>query len=158
MTKHLGWIGLLTLSLLMLASELFACPERMSDLTNNACRTTEATTLAGERNPTSSTDSYVVTRQEATATIITGTTAVTLGGGVAGDTHPMLLHIHTALTGTCVIDGFRDPGGSADTYILPVGTIGSIPLLGAINSAGALVITCSNAGDNKKVLALWRPR
>ena len=48
MTKHLGWIGLLTLSLLMLASEVFACPERMSDLTNNACRTTEATTRAGE--------------------------------------------------------------------------------------------------------------
>ena len=32
----------------MLASELFACPERMSDLTNNACRTTAATTMAGE--------------------------------------------------------------------------------------------------------------
>ena len=46
--KHLGWIGLLTLSLLMLASELFACPERMSDLTNEACRTTVVTTLVGD--------------------------------------------------------------------------------------------------------------
>lgn len=46
--KHLGWIGLILLAMLMLASELFACPERMSDLTNNACRTTEATTRAGE--------------------------------------------------------------------------------------------------------------
>lgn len=48
MTKHLGWIGLIALSLLMLASEVFACPERMSDLTNEACRSTLATTLAGE--------------------------------------------------------------------------------------------------------------
>ncbi len=35
--KHLGWIGLLTLSLIMLASEVFACPERMSDLSYNGC-------------------------------------------------------------------------------------------------------------------------
>lgn len=46
--KHLGWIGMMLFSLLLLASEVFACPERMSDLTNEACRSVLATTLAGE--------------------------------------------------------------------------------------------------------------
>lgn len=136
----------------------FACPERFSDLTNEACRSTLATTLAGERNASSATTSYLVVRQEATATIITGTTAVTLGGGMPGDTHLMMLHIHTALTGTCVIEGFRDPAGNAETYILPAATIGKIDFMGAINDSGALAVTCSNAGDNKKVIAMWRPR
>lgn len=127
------------------------------DAARNKC-VTLATAIAGERLQSSATNSYLAVRQEANATIIVGTTAVTLGGGLAGDTHLMALHIHTALTGTCVIDGFADPAGSADTYILPAATIGTINFLGAINVAGALVITCSNAGDNKKVLALWRPR
>jgi len=64
-----------------------ACPERFSDLTNEACRSTLATTLAGERNASSATDSYVAVRQEANASIISKTTAVTIGGGVANDTH-----------------------------------------------------------------------
>lgn len=114
--------------------------------------------LAGERLQGSATNSYLVVRQEATATIITGTTAVTLGGGMPGDTHLMMLHIHTALTGTCVIEGFRDPAGNAETYILPAATIGKIDFMGAINDSGALAVTCSNAGDNKKVIAMWRPR
>lgn len=114
--------------------------------------------LAGERLQGSATNSYLVVRQEATATIITGTTAVTLGGGMPGDTHLMMLHIHTALTGTCVIEGFRDPAGNAETYILPAATIGKIDFMGAINYSGALAVTCSNAGDNKKVIAMWRPR
>ncbi len=29
--------------------------------------------------------------------------------------------------------------------------------LGAINSAGALTITCSNASDDNLVMVLWRP-
>lgn len=158
MTKHLGWIGLLTLSLLMLASEVFACPERMSDLTNEACRSTLATTLAGERNPSSSTDSYVAVRQEANASIISKTTAVTIGGGVANDTHLMGLLIHTALTGTCVIAGFADSDGIAQSYTLPVASVGYKDFLGAINSAGALTITCSNAADDNLVMVFWRPK
>ena len=158
MTKHLGWIGLIALSLLMLASEVFACPERMSDLTNEACRSTLATTLAGERNPSSSTDSYVAVRQEANASIISKTTAVTIGGGVANDTHLMGLLIHTALTGTCVIAGFADSDGIAQSYTLPVASVGYKDFLGAINSAGALTITCSNAADDNLVMVFWRPK
>jgi len=114
--------------------------------------------LAGERLQDQASSSYLVVRQEANATIVVGTTAVTIGGGVAGDTHLIAIHIHTALAGTCVIDGFTDPAGSADTYILPIGTVGHIPMYAAINAAGASVVTCSNAADNKKVLVFWRPR
>ena len=54
---------------------------------NSNVGTTLATTLAGERNASSATDSYVAVRQEANASIISKTTAVTIGGGVANDTH-----------------------------------------------------------------------
>lgn len=127
------------------------------DADRNKC-VTLATAIAGERLSSSATDSYLAVRQEANATIIVGTTAVTIGGGVAGDTHLIAIHVHTALAGTCVIDGFTDQSGSADTYILPAGTVGHIPMYASINAAGASVVTCSNAADNKKVLVLWRPR
>lgn len=113
---------------------------------------------AGERNASSATDSYVAVRQEANASIISKTTAVTIGGGVANDTHLMGLMIHTALTGTCAITGFADSDGVAQTYTLPAGSVGYKDFLGAINSAGALTITCSNASDDNLVLVLWRPR
>ena len=114
--------------------------------------------LAGERRQDSATDSYVAVRQEANASIISKTTAVTIGGGVANDTHLMGLMIHTALTGTCAITGFADSDGAAQTYTLPAGSVGYKDFLGAINSAGALTITCSNASDDNLVMVLWRPR
>lgn len=125
---------------------------------NSNVGTTLATTLAGERNASSATDSYVAVRQEANASIISKTTAVTIGGGVANDTHLMGLMIHTALTGTCAITGFADSDGAAQTYTLPAGSVGYKDFLGAINSAGALTITCSSASDDNLVLVLWRPR
>lgn len=78
--KHLGWIGLLTLSLLMLASELFACPERMSDLTNDACRTTLATPLAGEDAQAGV--MKVEQRFIATSSNLLGTNQIKLASGV----------------------------------------------------------------------------
>ncbi len=125
---------------------------------NSNVGTTLATTLAGERNASSATDSYVAVRQEANASIISKTTAVTIGGGVANDTHLMGLMIHTALTGTCAITGFADSDGAAQTYTLPAGSVGYKDFLGAINSAGALTITCSSASDDNLVMVLWRPR
>lgn len=113
---------------------------------------------AGERRHDSATDSYVAVRQEANASIISKTTAVTIGGGVAGDTHLMGLLIHTALEGTCAITGFADSDGAAQTYTLPAGSVGYKDFLGAINSAGALTITCSTANDDNRVMVLWRPR
>ena len=113
--------------------------------------------LAGERNVSSALLGYQVVRQEANAAIISKTTAVTIGGGVASDTHLMGLLIHTALTGTCVITGFADSDGTAQSYTLPAGSVGYKDFLGAINSAGALTFTCSNASDDNLVMVLWRP-
>lgn len=113
--------------------------------------------LAGERRSDSATLSYVAVRQEANLTIISKATAVTIGGGVAGDTHLMGLLINTALTGTCVITGFADSDGAAQSYTLPAASVGFKDFMGAINSAGALTITCSNVGDDNLVAVLWRP-
>lgn len=115
------------------------------------------TALAGERRTDSLTESYIVVRQEANATVISTTAAVTLGGGVANDSHLMGLHIHTALTGTCVITGLVDETGAAKSYTIPAATIGPINFFGVKNAAGALTITCSNGADDDKVIAFWRP-
>jgi len=121
-------------------------------------QTTLATAIAGERNPDSATSSYLAVRQEANLSIISKTTAVTIGGGAANDTHLMGLMISTALTGTCAITGFADSDGTAQTYTLPAASVGFKDFFGAINSAGALTITCSNASDDNLVAVLWRPR
>ena len=113
--------------------------------------------LAGERLNDQASKSYLAVRQEANASIVSKTTAVTIGGGVANDTHLMGLMIHTALTGTCAITGFADSDGVAQTYTLPAGSVGYKDFLGALNTAGALTITCSNASDDNLVMVLWRP-
>lgn len=113
--------------------------------------------VGGERNTSSSTNNYDVIKNECNGTIISVQTAVTLGGGAADDTFLLGLHIHTALTGTCVIAGLADAAGAAASYTLPVGTVGHVPFYGVRNAKGALTVTCSTVGDANKVLALWRP-
>lgn len=115
------------------------------------------TAIAGERNANSATAAYLVVRQECNLSVISKTTAVTIGGGAAGDTHLMGIFITAALTGTCAITGFGDSDGTAQTYTLPAATTaGFKEFHGAINSAGALTVTCSNAGDDNLVAVLWR--
>lgn len=125
--------------------------------TNGAAHIAEQNNIAGLRNPSSQTSWYLPVRQECNLSIISKTTAVTIGAGAANDTHLMGLLIHTALTGTCAITGFADSDGTAQTYTLPAGSVGFKDFLGAINSAGALTITCSNASDDNLVAVLWRP-
>ena len=126
--------------------------------TDGEAHVTLGTAIAGERQVASATASYLVVRQECNLAVISKTTAVTIGAGAANDTHLMGLHIHTALTGTCAITGFADSDAAAQTYTLPAGTVGFVNFFGAINSAGALTVTCSNAGDDNKVAVLWRAR
>lgn len=125
--------------------------------TINSLHVVEQGNITGLRNPSSSTAAYLPVRQECNLSIISKTTAVTIGGGSANDTHLMGLLIHTALTGTCAITGFADSDGAAQTYTLPAGSVGFKDFLGALNSAGALTITCSNASDDNLVAVLWRP-
>lgn len=128
------------------------------DETNDAVKTSNIETGAGERLPNSSINSYLATRQETNLSVISKTTAVTIGGGVANDTHLMGIQILAALTGTCAVTGFADSDGTAQTWTIPVAATGFKDMFGAINSAGAVTITCSNALDDNLVLALWRPR
>ncbi len=116
-----------------------------------------ASAMAGERNPDSATNSYMVTRDECNLTIIGLTTAITIGGGAAGDTHLIGIQVTTALTGTCVITGFGDSAGAATSLTFPAGTVGYREFKGAINTVGALTVTCSNAADDNLVAVLWRP-
>lgn len=125
--------------------------------TDRALHTAEQGLGAGERNVDSLTNSYTVVRQECNCSILSKTTATVVGGGVAGDTHLMNLIIHTALTGTLVIGGFADTDGTAQSFTLPAGAVGQYDFKGAINAAGALTFTASNAADDNKVAILWRP-
>lgn len=114
--------------------------------------------IGGERNASSSTNNYDVIKNECNVTIVSTTSAVTIGGGAADDTYLLGLHIHTALTGTCVITGFVDETGVAKSYTIPAGTVGHVPFYAARNAIGALTVTCSNVADDDKVMVLWRPR
>ena len=113
---------------------------------------------AGARNPSSTTESYLVVREEANITLLTGTAARTIGGGVANDTHLMGLMITTALVGTVTITGFANDQDAAASIVLPVGTaVGFYDFKGVINSKGALTITLSSATDDNDVQVLWKP-
>lgn len=121
-------------------------------------RSTLGTNIAGERLTNQATKSYLAVRNEANVSIISKTTAVTIGAGATGDTHLLGLMITAALTGTCVITGFGDSDGAAQSYTLPAATTaGYKDFLGALNSLGPLTITCSNAGDDNFVMVFWRP-
>jgi hypothetical protein len=111
---------------------------------------------AGERNASSPTNNYLGARPECNLSVISKTTAVTIGGGAANDTRLIGLYLTAALTGTCVITGFADSDGAAQSITLPAAhAAGFKDFGGALNAAGALTITCSNASDDNVVSALW---
>jgi hypothetical protein len=127
------------------------------DTSGNA-RVTQGTLGAGERRTDSATESYQVVRQEANLTIVSTTSAVTIGGGVANDTHLMGVQFMVALTGTCVITGFADETGAAKSLTFPAAApAGFYNFFGAKNAAGALTVTCSNAAEDDDVAIFWRP-
>lgn len=125
---------------------------------NNNKYVTHGTLLAGERRQDSTTESYLNVRQGCRGTIISATTAVTIGGGVAGDTHLMGVLFTVALTGTCVITGFVDGTGAAKSLTFPAATTaGHWDFKGLLNEGGPLTVTCSNASDDDDVIILWSP-
>lgn len=124
---------------------------------NGAAWVLEQGNITGLRNPSSTTNAYTPVRQECNLSIISKTAAVTIGAGTASDTHLMGIYIHTALTGTLAITGFADTDGAAQTFTIPAGAVGEFDFKGAINGAGALTMTASNAADDNKIAVLWRP-
>mgnify|MGYP003393050519 CR=1 FL=1 len=111
--------------------------------------------LAGERNIGTAND-YMLTRDGVNLSVISKITAVTIGAGTANDTRLAGITVVAALTGTCVITGFADSDGAAQSITLPAATAaGFKDFGGSVNSAGALTVTCANASDDNLVLVHW---
>lgn len=88
------------------------------------------------------------------AAVISKTSAVTIGA--QNEVALRGLVITAALTGTCTIAGFSDSDGTAQTITLPAATpAGFKDFQGALNDAGSLIITCSNAADDNLVTVLY---
>jgi hypothetical protein len=102
-------------------------------------------------------DSITAHQAPCNLSVISKTTDVVIGAGAANDTLLVSVEITAALTGTCVIAGFADSDGTAQSITLPAATpAGVIPFDSALNTAGALTFTCSNAADDNKVNVRWR--
>lgn len=116
-----------------------------------------STAIAGERNAsTATTTGYLAVAEENSASVISKTTEVTIGGGAANDTRLRGIHILAALTGTCVVSGLADTDGTAQSITFPAGSVGWKEMGNVKNSAGALKFTCSNASDDNLVVVVWR--
>jgi hypothetical protein len=101
---------------------------------------------------------YTPAVPECDAAVISKTTAVTISAD-ANSAILLGLQISAALTGTCVIAGFADSDGTAQSITLPAATpAGFKDFCGAVNAAGSLTVTCSNASDDNLVTVLWRKR
>lgn len=111
------------------------------------------TTLATGLNKTD--DTITSFPKGCNMSVISKTTAVTIGAGAANDTKLVGIRIITALTGTCVIAGFADSDATAQSITLPATSVGDYPFYRAKNSAGALTVTCSNAADDNLVCVFW---
>ena len=114
--------------------------------------------IGGGTNETDESNNHTKIRPVSNISIISKIAAVTIGGGLANDTNLIGLQIFNTLTGTCVITGFADSDGTATSITIPAGTTAQkMNFHGAINAAGALTVTCSNAADDNLVAVMWRP-
>lgn len=117
-----------------------------------------ATRIAGERNPSSATGSYLDTRG-VTSPVILETEAVAHavgGSAAANDIHLRGVQIHTALTGTLTITGFEDEDGDAKSYVIPAGAVGWQEFAWGLNTKGALTMTLSSVADNSLCAVFYR--
>lgn len=113
--------------------------------------------LACERLQDQASKGHCVIVDAANLSVISKTTAATIGGGVANDTYLKRVIVLAALTGTCVFTGFADSDGAAQSFTIPAAFVGERNFGGAKNSAGALTVTCSNALDDNLMLVEWWP-
>ena len=127
------------------------------DSNHNALDTTLNTLIACERLQDQASNGHCVIVDAANLAVISKTSAVTIGGGVANDTYLKRVIVLAALTGTCVFTGFADSDGVAQSFTIPSAFVGERNFGGAKNSAGALTVTCSNASDDNLVLVEWWP-
>lgn len=115
------------------------------------------TLIACERLQDQASKGHCVIVDAANLSVISKTTAATIGGGVANDTYLKRVIVLAALTGTCVFTGFADSDGTAQSFTIPAAFVGERNFGGAKNSAGALTVTCSNVADDNLMLVEWWP-
>ena len=114
--------------------------------------------IAGERNPSSETNSYLSVANDCNGTVLLSTGSGAIGGGAANDTQLLGFTIGTALAGILTISGFKGDNDAAENIIFPIGTPpGFYDFKGAVNSAGALTMVLASGTDNRNVFVLWRP-
>lgn len=127
--------------------------------TDNALHVTNATALAGERNPSSLNNSYMAVQTEANVTVLNGTAAVTIGG-VGADTTILqgIVLIKNAGPATVSIAGFEDQVGNAKSLLFTGSTTADVVIdfgsKGLINSQGSLICTPTVTDT---VAIMWRP-
>jgi hypothetical protein len=117
-----------------------------------------ASAFPGGRNVASEQNSYTDVRTVGTPVLLTGTSAVAIGGSTAAnDTHLIRIVIHTALAGTVTIAGFEDTAGAAQNFVLPASlAAGSYEFGHALNTKGQLTMQMSSATDNNRVMVITR--
>lgn len=158
--------GILTLALLWATVPAYAANDLTLDQGDGtfqklggigpAARTVLDSLLACERLQDQASKGHCVIVDATHLTIISTTSAVTIGGGVANDTYLKRIGTTAATAGACVVTGFADSTGAAKSLTFPLGFTGK-EFGAARNSAGALTITCSDAGDDDKVYVEWWP-
>lgn len=111
--------------------------------------------FAGERNPDSANNSYLVTRHEHNAAHLSdGTGVKTISSAPC---HLGGLYLNAALAGTLTLVGVADETGAAKSIVLPIGTpAGSYPFADARCEA-SLTAQKSSAADDGKVTIFTRP-
>lgn len=119
-------------------------------------KVTKTTLDACERLQDQASKGHCVMVDAANLAVISKTTAVTIGGGVANDTYLKRIKVLTTLNTACVVTGFADTDGAAQSFTIPV-AVADHYFGGAKNSAGALTITCSNSLDDNQVIVEWWP-
>lgn len=117
--------------------------------------------ISGERNPTSSTESWLDVRTEVIPVVLGVITAVAIGGStIADDRHLMgLVILANATAVTATVAGFQDEAGTAKSVVFTgstsVDTFIPFAGLGLRNNKGVLQVTASVAD---KVVVLYRQR
>lgn len=91
-------------------------------------------------------------RNEANLTVMNATTAVAFSTGVV---YLCGIQVHTALTGTMVVTGFKDDAGVAASITFPAASVGALIPMGCKIRAVDLTITMSNAADKLKAVVAW---
>jgi hypothetical protein len=151
-----------------MAGESYVVVKNLGTLTQSDGTTTGSgyssvgldTLIAGERNPSSATASYLVVSPHVNATILHSTDAEDIGAGAANDTLITKIIIKAASTAvTCTLTGLFSEDDAATTFVFSGNDSDSntatltIDLDGAINPAAKFTAQASAADS---VIVCWR--